>query len=133
MPQVVPNVEFGSEAQPLPTHEHDVSKERGTSGLRVGASKDFSAESSNWVIRIPLELLRTNGRARLGELLTHARVEAFDNERPLSAVETTAKPEHGLALLQFVVLSSKLGHGATQLGRAVDEVVDQLLIQRFLP
>ena len=37
------------------------------------------------------------------------------------------------ALLQLVVLNSQLGHGATQLGRAVDEVVDQPQLQRFLP
>ena len=76
-----------------------------------------------------------NGRARLGELLAHARVEAFDdgNVLDLSAVETTAKPGHGLALLQLVVLGSQFGHGETQLGRAVDEVVDQPLFQRVLP
>ena len=51
----------------------------------------------------------------------------------LSAVETAATLEHGLALLQLVVLGSQLGHGEAQLGRAVDEVVDQPLLQRVLP
>ena len=40
----------------------------------------------------------------------------------LSAVETAAILEHGLALLQLVVLGAQLGHGEAQLGRAVDEV-----------
>ena len=42
-----------------------------------------------------------------------------------STVETAATLEHGLALLQLVVLGSQLGHGEAQLGRAVDEVEDQ--------
>ena len=48
----------------------------------------------------------------------------------LSAVETAATLDHGLALLQLVALGSQLGHGEVQLGRAVDEVVDQALLQR---
>ena len=102
----VPNVEFDSEAQSLPTHEHDVSKGRGTSGLRASASSDFSGSPHNKVIRISLGLLTTSGRAGLGKLLAYARVEAFDNERPLSfCSEIAAKPKNGLALFQLVVLS----------------------------
>ena len=51
----------------------------------------------------------------------------------LSAVETATKLEHGHALLQLVVVGSQLGQGEAQLGRTVDEVVDQPLPQRVLP
>ena len=83
MQLVVPNVEFGNEAQPLPTHEHDVAKGRGTSGLQIGASKDISAEVLPIeLIRVPLELLTIN--AKLGELLTNARVQPLITKRPQS-------------------------------------------------
>ena len=124
MHPVVPSLGFGSEAQPLPTLEHGVAKGRGASGLWVGASQDFSAEVLPFeLIRVPLDLVLVNGRARLGELLAHARVEPIDDEDvlDLSAEETAAKPEHSLALLQLVVL----GWREAQRGRAVDEVVDQ--------
>ena len=121
---------LGSAARPNPFQPLNTAWRRdvGASGLLIGASQDLSAEVLPFeLIRVPLDLAKVNGRARLGEMLAHALVEAIDDEDvlDLSAEETAAEPEHGLAFLQLVVLGSQLGHGEAQLGRAVDEVVDQ--------
>ena len=60
------------------------------------------------LIRVPINLVIENGRATHGELLAYARVEPLMTKTSLILVakETAATLEHGLALLQRVVLGS---------------------------
>ena len=73
--------------------------------------------------------MTVNGCDKRGELLAHACIKAIDDKNALglSAVETAA--ELIMVLSFFSLLGSQLGHGATQLGCAVYEVVDQLLLR----